>query len=413
MKCNIWRDCPKVPITELLSFIVDNRGKTVPTAPNGHKLIATNCVTNNTLFPVYEKVRYLSDETYNTWFRAHPVSGDILFVNKGTPGRVCMVPDPVDFCIAQDMIALRADATKIYNKYLFAVLRSREIQQQIYNTNVGDVIPHFKKQFLSQLLIPVPKYSVQKVIGDFYYLFSYKIELNNKINENLERQVAEIYKSWYQDFSRSANLPLVETEFGLIPQGWHYNLLGDLCKSISVTHKFDKNELVFLNTGDIENGQFLHSNYMSVKDMPGQAKKTIAPGDILYSEIRPINRHFAYVNFPSEDYVVSTKLMVIRANGFDTRRLYHYLTSEDILSELQMQAESRSGTFPQIRFDNVSKLPILIADEETEKAFITFLHTVYDQIECNNLERQKLAALRDALLPKLMSGEIDVSEIKF
>lgn len=132
MKFNIWEDCPKVPITELLSFIVDNRGKTVPTANDGWKLIATNCVTNNTLFPVYEKVRYLTQETYETWFRAHPMPGDILFVNKGTPGRVCMVPDPVDFCIAQDMIALRADDKKIYNKYLFAVLRSREIQQQIY-----------------------------------------------------------------------------------------------------------------------------------------------------------------------------------------------------------------------------------------------------------------------------------------
>ena len=172
MRFNLWEDCNRVPLTELLSFIVDNRGKTVPTAPSGHKLIATNCVTNNTLFPVYEKIRYLSEKTYQTWFRAHPIPGDILFVNKGTPGRVCLVPDPVDFCIAQDMIALRADESKIYPKYLFAVLRSREIQQQIYNTNVGDVIPHFKKQFLDQLLIPIPERSIQESIGDLYYVLS-------------------------------------------------------------------------------------------------------------------------------------------------------------------------------------------------------------------------------------------------
>lgn len=185
MAFNLWTDCPRIPITQLLSFIVDNRGKTVPTAPTGRMLIATNCVTNKTLFPVYEKVRHLSEETYQTWFRAHPKPGDILFVNKGTPGRVCMVPDPVDFCIAQDMIALRADSNKIYNKFLFAVLRSSEIQQQIYNTNVGDVIPHFKKQFMDQLQIPMPDTAVQKAIGDFYYDISYKIEINNKINDNL------------------------------------------------------------------------------------------------------------------------------------------------------------------------------------------------------------------------------------
>lgn len=185
MSYNIWVDSPQMPITQLLSCIVDNRGKTVPTAPNGHKLIATNCVTNNTLFPTYEKVRFLSEETYQTWFRSHPVPGDILFVNKGTPGRVCIVPDPVDFCIAQDMIALRADDSKISYKYLFAVLRSQMIQQQIYNTNVGDVIPHFKKQFLDRLMIPVPSRNTQEIIGDLYYSLSFMIEHNKKLNDNL------------------------------------------------------------------------------------------------------------------------------------------------------------------------------------------------------------------------------------
>ena len=96
-----------------------------------------------------------------------------------------MVPDPIEFCIAQDMIALRANDKKIYNKYLFAVLRSERIQKQIYNTNVGDVIPHFKKQFLDQLLIPIPPREIQEFIGNLYYQLSYKIELNKQINDNL------------------------------------------------------------------------------------------------------------------------------------------------------------------------------------------------------------------------------------
>lgn len=204
---------------------------------------------------------------------------------------------------------------------------------------------------------------------------------------------------------------MVASEYGIIPQGWHYSMLSDLCKSISVTHKFDTDKLIFLNTGDIEDGRFLHENYMAVSEMPGQAKKSIALGDILFSEIRPTNRHFAYVNFPAKDYVVSTKLMVIRATSLDSRRLYHFLTLQDVLAELQMQAESRSGTFPQIRFDNVSKLPILIADDKTETAFTDLLHTVYAQIEHNNLENGKLRALRDNLLPRLISGELDVSEL--
>ena len=99
----------------------------------------------------------------------------------------------------------------------------------------------------------------------------------------------------------------------MIPEGWKVCELGNLCDSISITHPCKKGELIFLNTGDIENGFVLTNKYMNIKDMPGQAKKSIKENDILYSEIRPINRHYAFVNFPAHEYIVSTKLMVIRA----------------------------------------------------------------------------------------------------
>jgi len=130
---------------DLLINIVDNRGKTCPTADEGTPLIATNCIKNDALYPVHEKVRYVNQETYDNWFRGHPESGDMIFVCKGSPGRVCWVPDLIDFCIAQDMVAIRADETRVYSKYLFALLRSTQTQQKILNMHVGTLIPHFKK----------------------------------------------------------------------------------------------------------------------------------------------------------------------------------------------------------------------------------------------------------------------------
>lgn len=185
MSYNIWNDCPRLPLPDVLSFVVDNRGKTVPTSDSGHVLIATNCVRNESLYPRYEKVRFLTDETYQTWFRAHPIPGDILFVCKGTPGRVCLVPDPIDFCIAQDMVALRANPNVINNLFLLAVLRSHSIQEQITNTSVGDVIPHFKKSYFDQILIPIPPMDIQQKIGKMYFDLSEKIVLNEKINDHL------------------------------------------------------------------------------------------------------------------------------------------------------------------------------------------------------------------------------------
>ena len=87
----------------LLSNIVDNRGRTCPVSsdPTDRPLIATNCIRNDALYPSYDTERFVSDETYKTWFRGHPKPGDLIFVCKGSPGRVAMAPDPVDFCIAR------------------------------------------------------------------------------------------------------------------------------------------------------------------------------------------------------------------------------------------------------------------------------------------------------------------------
>ena len=401
--------CETCCLGDVCTFI-DYRGKTPPKTSSGIPLVTAKIVKNGM---IQEPQEFIAENYYDEWMRRGiPQKGDVVFTTEAPLGEVARIKTDDKLAFAQRIIILEPNTQRLNAGYLFYALQDSVLKNRIAARATGTTVIGIKAAELKKVEIDLPPLQQQKKIADTLSSLDNKIELNNKINENLERQVAAIYKSWYQDFSRVANLSLVATEFGLIPQGWHYVFLGDICKSISVTHKFDKDKLVFLNTGDVEDGRFLHSNYMAVKDMPGQAKKTIAPGDILYSEIRPINRHFAYVNFPSEDYVVSTKLMVIRANGFDTRRLYHFLTSEDILSELQMQAESRSGTFPQIRFENVSKLPILIADGETEKAFLDLLHAVYDQIEHNNLESEKLATLRETLLPKLMSGEIDTGDVK-
>lgn len=338
--------------------------------------------------------------------------GDIVFSRVGSVDRCSYVDKWHDGWMFSGRCLRVRPCDLVEPLFLYYTFCLEQTKQYIRNIAVGATMPSINTKLLGEVEVPLPPLDIQQRIAKTLSTIDDKIELNQKINQNLLQQLAIIYKSWYQDFSLTNN-ELIETEYGLIPQGWHYSLLGELCQSISVTHKFGKDELIFLNTGDVEDGRFLHSNFMAVTDMPGQAKKTIAPNDILYSEIRPINRHFAYVNFPAEDYVVSTKLMVIRAKMFDSRRLYHYLTLDEILAELQLQAESRSGTFPQIRFDNISKLPILIADEQTEGAFIEMLHTVYSQIEHINRENEKLANLRDALLPKLMLGEIDVRSVKF
>lgn len=400
MKFNIWEDCPKVPITELLSFIVDNRGKTVPTANDGWKLIATNCVTNNTLFPVYEKVRYLTQETYETWFRAHPMPGDILFVNKGTPGRVCMVPDPVDFCIAQDMIALRADDKKIYNKYLFAVLRSREIQQQIYNTNVGDVIPHFKKQFMDQLLIPVPDRKIQEKIGNLYYQLSYKVELNKKINENLEQQ-AQAYFNELFVVNADPNWPeCTLSDIGSVVAGGtpskskpeYYADQGIAWitpKDLSV----DKSKFISHGENDISELGFSKS---STKKMPA--------GTVLFSSRAPIG----YIAIAQNELTTNQGFKSVIPNK-NIGTSYVYFLLKNLLPAIEGMASG--STFKEISGAGMKSVPTVMPDVDTIQLFNNFCEPIFKEQEVLEAENRRLSALRDLLLPKLMSGEIDIPSL--
>lgn len=396
MKFNIWEDCPKVPITELLSFIVDNRGKTVPTANDGWKLIATNCVTNNTLFPVYEKVRYLTQETYETWFRAHPMPGDILFVNKGTPGRVCMVPDPVDFCIAQDMIALRADDKKIYNKYLFTVLRSREIQQQIYNTNVGDVIPHFKKQFMDQLLIPVPDRKIQEKIGNLYYQLSYKVELNKKINENLEQQAQAIFA---QEFLNRSS----------IPDGWKVGSLLDIADYLNglAMQKFrpsdDEIGLPVLKIKELRQGSCDSSSELCSPSI--KPAYIIHDGDVIFSWSGSLLVDF----WCGGTCGLNQHLFKVTSQKYD--KWFYYAWTKHHLDRFIAVAADKATTMGHIKREELAKADILIPNSADYSRIGSLLQPMYDLIIANRIENKKLAEIRDSLLPKLMCGEIDISEI--
>ena len=391
MRFNLWEDCNRVPLTELLSFVVDNRGKTVPTAPSGHKLIATNCVTNNALFPVYEKIRYLSEETYQTWFRAHPIPGDILFVNKGTPGRVCLVPDPVDFCIAQDMIALRADESKIYPKYLFAVLRSREIQQQIYNTNVGDVIPHFKKQFLDQLLIPIPERSIQESIGDLYYVLSLKAERNKKINDNLADLLQTVYQERFGDTSLIAN------------QG----ILSDICSySRDKVAVSELNVSTYFSTENMLSGK---AGSTEATSLPTTSQTTAChKGDTLISNIRP---YFKKIVYCEDNCGCSTDVLCFTPSQ---PRYSAYLFSTLYADKFFafMVAGSKGTKMPRGDKQQIMTYSVVLPSEEELAGFNTIASPLLEQIYSNRAENKRLSILRDTLLPKLMSGEIDVSAVQ-
>ena len=453
----------KYNLDQLLIHIVDNRGRTCPTSEQGIPLIATNCIKQDSLFPVFEKIRYISQDTYNNWFRSHPKPNDIIFVCKGSPGRVAWTPEIVNFCIAQDMVALRANPQIIDPKYLFALLRSDEVQQKISNMHVGTLIPHFKKgDFKNLHLDIITDLTIQKEIGNKYFQLLEKIELNTQINQTLEQIAQALFKSWFVDFDpvcakvqalsngmsleqaelaamqaisgktpeeltalsqtqpeRYAELAdtakafpceMVEVDGVEMPKGWNLKALSDLgqiiCgKTPSKSNKeFYGNDVPFIKIPDMHNQVFITqtTDNLSVAGANSQSKKYIPPKSICVSCIATVG----LVSMTSKPSHTNQQINSIIPNDEKTSEfLYLSLKQPSMTKYLKDLASGGSATL-NLNTSTFSKIEIITPSKEIIDIFHNKVFYTFEKVLSNSIENKRLAKTRDLLLPRLLNGEI-------
>lgn len=171
--------------------------------------------------------------------------------------------------------------------------------------------------------------------------------------------------------------------------------INEIVQTISETHKFDKSHLRAVNTSDVENGILYDVPWQPTNELKGQFKKTIKKNDILFSEIRPANRRFARVMLDdTKDYVVSTKLMVLRKFNEEVNLDYFYycLTNQAFLDILQRRAENRIGSFPQITFELLSEYTFPIPALDEQKKIASIISNLDRKIALNRAINRNLAA---------------------
>ena len=394
-----------IKLSETTKFIVDNRGKTVPTSDTGIPLIATNCIDSRNLYPVYEKLRYVSQDTYNNWFRSHPKPMDIILTLKGSQnGAVNLVPDPVDFCIAQDMVALRVDETKIDNLYLFAALRSEDIQDQIKTLDVSGVIPHFKKSDFDKLEIPLPPRPLQKFIGKTYFDLCNKIDLLHRQNKTLEAMAETLFRQWFIEEAKE--------DWELESLGHHIQTINGVSYKSSELNPSNIALVTLKNFG--RNGGLRTDGF---KEFTGTFKDSqiMEDGDIavahtdLTQDASLIGNPIYILNLSNYDkLVISMDLVKVNldSNTITKCFLFHLLKSTDF-KDYALACSNGSSVIhlskkalPSFKF----KCP------PTEKIgrFTNLVDPMDQKIQKNIKQIQTLENLRDTLLPKLMSGEVRV-----
>lgn len=307
---------------------------------------------------------------------------------------------PNNFLVSTGFTTIKINRKIAEPKFIFYYITQDEITEHLsaIAEQSTSAYPSIKPSDIENLEIDLPSLEIQKQIASILSALDDKIELNNKINENLEQQAQAIFKSWFVDF---------EPFGGVMPEDWRTGSLSEICGYSK--DKVNIEDLTLDTYYSTENMQPNRQGAVQATALP-TIKQTIAckKGDVLISNIRP---YFKKIIYCFADCGCSTDVLCFVPNKSEySAFLYCALYSDKFFD--YMVAGSKGTKMPRGDKQQIMMYPICIPSTEYVEQFSKIVAPMLETVYTNRLEANDLAILRDTLLPKLMNGEIDVSEVK-
>ena len=275
--------------------------------------------------------------------------------------------------------------------------------------NSGSAQPQITIDSLSKYLIRIPPIIIQRKIAGILSALDSKIENNNKINANLEAQAQALFKSWFVDFTPFKDQPFVDSELGSIPQGWKVGKLGDIGEIVggstpskSKPEYYTTHGIAWLTPKDLSTSKakFTSRGEIDITDegYNSTSTKLMPRGSVLFSSRAPIG----YLTIAKNEICTNQGFKSLVPNGAGTGFIYY------TLRHLTPQIENRAtgSTFKEASATLMRSVETIVPPTSILNKFEELLRPILQFQEKKEEENQRLAALRDTLLPKLMSGEI-------
>lgn len=283
-------------------------------------------------------------------------------------------------------------------KFFYYLLKGLRLNER----HIGTSQPLLTQEILNKINCEVPSYPEQQRIAELLGSLDRKINVNQKLNDNLYAQARAIKRQWVaKSKDRYELLPLNEVA-AINPdtyspkEAWEY--------------------VNYLDTSSITNGFIADIQHIvpSSEKLPSRARRKVAAGDVLFSTVRPNQNHFGIISDPLPNMLASTGFAAIRSKNplVCNELIYLCLTELDFIEKMQQLAEQSTSTFPSIKPSDLGTCQIPCPKDESSDAFTDTLKSLFALIAENFRENSSLATMREALLPKLMSGEIDVSAVQ-
>ena len=392
------------PLSDFIAYVVDNRGKTPPLEDSGIELIEVNALSKGQKSPDYSQIRkYVSVETYDKWFRTgHPKIGDVLITTVGAIGRVAYIKN-VRGCIAQNIISLRPDQTRLDGNYLYYYMVHPDTQTRLLNLNIGVAQPSLKVPHLLGMEVVFPALPIQRKIAAILSAYDDLIENNTRRIEILEEMARSLYREWFVNF----RFPGHDKTANNLPNNWILKKLGDIVADSrnAILPTEIESTTPYVGLEHIPRRSLALTEWGHASDVQS-TKLTFKKGDILFGKIRP---YFHKVIVAPFDGVCSTDAIVITAKSAEWFPLILMTVfSDDFVNHA---TQTSNGTkMPRANWDVLLRFSIPTPPDDLLNKFNGFTNEIINQITNLISKNRNLRETRNLLLPKLISGEIDVCQ---
>ena len=318
------------------------------------------------------------------------------------------------------------DERKLNGKYLNAFMHSSYIQKYFENNASGSGQRYtLSNDTVNSIPILLPSIKDQEKIGNLFSFIDRKITLNKKMNQKLEAMAKRLYDYWFVqfDFPDKNGRPYKTTGGPMtynptlkreIPEGWKVKILDEYldCNRYSLTAKSSYDFIQYLDTSSLtENTLESLQKYESLAESPSRAKRIVHVNDILYSTVRPQQKHYGIIKNPAQNMIASTGFAILSCKyGSEYNDMFYlFLIQEKNLIKLSAIADSNASSYPSFNPSDLLNLSICLPEDiKTIEPLVKKFSSLFGIIERNQKENQKLTALRDKLLPLLMNGQIEV-----
>lgn len=353
---------------------------------------------------IYSTEKTITDSGLNNssakWIAPNTVT---VAMYGATAGKSCIVKVPMTTNQACCNLTINDEVAD----YEFVYYSLKNDYTTLASLANGGAQQNLNAQIIKDYVLQMPSLNDQCRIASILSSLDRKIELNNKINADLEEMAQAIFKNWFVDFEPFKDGKFVDSELGMIPEGWKVGTLGDITKNKSAKVK-ERNDVKVLSP--VTTGELVLSEEYFTKQVFSSSiakYKIVNKGDFAYNPARvnigSLGRNeFDFDGCVSPVYVVFSVLDGYE-NYFDLFRKTDFF--KDSVASLAI-----GGVRQSLSYDDLSSIEVIIPSENAVEEFNNLYNQMKKTIKANKLESSRLSSLRDTLLPRLMSGEIEVPE---